>query len=207
MSNSIKRIAVFCGSHTGVRHEYLTAATKLGKLLANNQIELVYGGSSVGLMHQLARSVKKHGGKAIGVITRFLSEKGLAETAIDELIVVETMQQRKAKMMELADAFIALPGGFGTLEEIFEVITASQLGHHQKPIGFANINGYYGLLLRYFDIMIEEGFVNPKHRNTVVSSEKVDVLLKMLFEYQAPVYQKYVEDVRDFLNFNVVDPD
>ncbi|HON19011.1 MAG TPA: TIGR00730 family Rossman fold protein [Salinivirgaceae bacterium] len=205
--SQIKRIAVFCGSHTGIKHEYLEAATNLGKLLAQNNIELVYGGSSVGLMHQLARSLKKHGGTAIGVIPRFLSEKGLAETTIDQVIEVDTMHQRKAKMMELADAFIALPGGFGTLEELFETTTASQLGLHSKPIGLANICGYYGLLLKFLDTMVELGFLHTQHRNTIVSSDRIDSLLKLIMEYKAPEYIKYVEDVRDFLNFNVIDPD
>lgn len=205
MSTTIKRIAVFCGSHTGVKHEYMGAAINLGKMLAQNNIELIYGGSSVGLMHQLAKSVKKNGGKITGVIPRFLSEKGLAESLADEMIVVESMQERKAKMAELADAFIALPGGFGTLEEVFEVITASQLGLHSKPIGLANINGFYSLILKHIDRMIDEGFVNPMHKETIFASEKIDTLFKNIFNYKAPEYQKYIESVRDGGNFNVKD--
>ena len=200
---TIKRIAVFCGSHTGIRHEYMGAAVNLGKLMAQNNIELVYGGSSVGLMHQLAKSIKKNGGKITGVIPRFLSEKGLAESMVDEMIIVETMQERKAKMAELADAFVALPGGFGTLEEIFEVITASQLGLHTKPIGLANISGFYGLMLKHIDRMIEEGFMNPIHKETIFSNEKIEDLFNKIFTYKAPEHHKYIESVRDGGNFNV----
>ncbi len=207
MANTISKIGVFCGSHTGIRHEYMTAAINLGRLMAQSNVELVYGGSSVGLMHQLAKSVKRYGGRVTGVIPRFLAEKGLGEKCADELIIVETMHERKAKMMELSDAFIALPGGFGTLEEIFEVITASQLGLHAKPIGFANINGFYGLLLKHLDRMIDEGFVNPAHRETLIASEKIEVLFKNLFTYKAPEYQKYIEIFRDKEHFNVVDQD
>ncbi|MDD2564308.1 MAG: TIGR00730 family Rossman fold protein [Salinivirgaceae bacterium] len=200
---TIKRIAVFCGSHTGVKHEYMGAAVNLGKLMAQNNIELVYGGSSVGLMHQLAKSIKKNGGKITGVIPQFLCDKGLAETIVDEMIIVETMQERKAKMAELADAFIALPGGFGTLEEVFEVITASQLGLHAKPIGLANISGFYGLMLKHIDRMIEEGFVNLVHKETIFSDEKIENLFNKIFSYKAPVHEKYIESVRDGGSFNI----
>ncbi len=203
MTNNIKKICVFCGSHTGVRHEYMTASINLGRLLAQNNIELVYGGSSVGLMHQLAKSTKKYGGKVTGVIPRFLHEKGLTESIADEIIVVETMPERKEKMMQLADAFIALPGGFGTLDEVFEVITASQLSLHEKPIGLANINGFFGLLVKHMERMIDEGFLNQAHKNTFIISEKIEVLFKNLFTYKAPEVQKYIETVRDKGNYNV----
>ncbi|HPW65622.1 MAG TPA: TIGR00730 family Rossman fold protein [Salinivirgaceae bacterium] len=181
MANDIKKICVFCGSNVGNKHEYMTAAIKLGRLLAENNVELIYGGSAVGLMHQLAKSVKKHGGKITGVIPRFMHEKGLADSIVDEFIVVETMAERKEKMIQLADAFIALPGGFGTLDELLDVIVASQLSLHTKPIGLANINGFYGLLIKFIERMIDEGFLNQAYKDTFVISEKIDILFNNLY--------------------------
>ena len=184
MANDIKKICVFSGSNVGNKQEYTSTAIILGRLLAKNNVELIYGGSKVGLMHQLAKSVKQHGGKIVGIIPCFMHEKGLTDSIVDEIIIVETMSERKEKMIQLADAFIALPGGFGTLDEILDVIVTSQIGLHTKPVGIANINGFYELFIRFIEQMIEEGFLNQAHKNTFIVSEKIEDLFDKIRTYK-----------------------
>lgn len=165
----MSRICVFCGSSSGNNPAYSNAAQQLGLSLAQRNIELVYGGARVGLMGLLADTVLQSGGRAIGVIPRALVEKEIAHTGLTDLHIVESMHERKSKMADLADGFIALPGGFGTLEEFCEVLTWSQLGLHRKNCGLLNIRGYYDGLLSLFDHAVGEGFVKAANRSLVLS--------------------------------------
>ncbi len=158
------RYCVFCGSRSGVRPAYTTAAEELGRLLAQNGIGLVYGGASVGLMGSIANAALDAGGEVIGVIPRDLVRREVAHTALGDLRVVDTMHQRKALMAELSDGFIALPGGVGTLDETFEIWTWAQLGHHNKPCALLNVDGYFDKLNSFLDLVATEGFLRPEHR-------------------------------------------
>lgn len=160
----ITRICVFCGSSSGARSTYATAAHELGTLLARSGIELVWGGGNVGLMGVVADAVLEAGGRAIGVIPAALAERELAYLEASELHVVRTMHERKALMADLSDAFVALPGGMGTLDELFEILTWSQLGIHAKPVGLLDVDGYFEPLLAFLDRARDEGFVSPHHR-------------------------------------------
>ncbi|MCK4664058.1 MAG: TIGR00730 family Rossman fold protein [Bacteroidales bacterium] len=193
--NKLKNICVYCGSNVGNHNSFKQKAEVLGKLLAEKKITLVYGGANVGLMKILAETVLNNGGKAIGVITHFLSEKHLVQQGLSELILVNTMQERKAKMAELADGFIVLPGGIGTMEEFFEVLTSAQLGFHEKPIGLLNINGYYDLLLNFFDNMIKEKLFLPVHRSIVISENNPEKIIEIMYSYKAPKAGKWIEKI------------
>ena len=182
----IKRICVFCGSRPGSRPEYLEAARELGRLLAERRIGLVYGGASVGMMGALANAVLRGGGEAIGVIPESLVRRELAHDDLTELRVVNSMHERKALMAELSDAVIALPGGFGTFEELFETITWSQLGIHRKAIGLLNVGGFYDGLLNLVEHAIEEGFVMSADREMFLHAATPDVLLDRLVGYEPP---------------------
>lgn len=175
-----KRVCVFCGSHSGANAAYREAATAMGSYLAERQIELVYGGGGIGLMGTLADAVLSSGGVVTGVIPEFLSAKEIAHPKLNQMYVVQSMHERKAKMAELADAFIAMPGGIGTFEEFFEVVTWAQLGLHQKPCGLLNTRGYYDPLLALLDRALEEGFLKLEHRSLFVTSDSPKVLLDLL---------------------------
>lgn len=161
----LKRIAIFCGSRDGASKTYREGAIKLGLELVKNNITLVYGGSCVGIMGAVADVVINEGGKAIGVLPKFLEEREISHKNLTELIIVDTMHERKAKMAELADGFIALPGGPGTLEEFFEIFTWAQIGLHQKPCGLLNINHYYDPLITMLDHMVDQGFLPAQYRS------------------------------------------
>ena len=161
----MKRICVFCGSSPGSRPEYAQAAKALGKKLAHEKLELVYGGGSVGMMGILAQAVLTNGGQVTGVITRHLYEMEVAFQGLTDMKIVDTMHERKAMMAELSDGFIALPGGFGTMDEIFEIMTWAQLDLQRKPLGFLNVNGYYDRLMAFIDHMFDQEFVNPECRS------------------------------------------
>lgn len=193
-------VCVFCGSHAGNKPEFATQAIELGKLLAKKEYELVYGGANVGLMKLLAESFMKHGGFATGIIPEFLAEKHLVQPNLQETILVKTMQERKIKMAELADAFVALPGGYGTLEELFEVTTASQLGLHQKPLVLGNISGFYDHLIAHRDVMIANGFVDIAHRETIITASNAQEIIKAISNYLAPATPKYIEQVHEKYN-------
>ncbi|WLQ11340.1 TIGR00730 family Rossman fold protein [Hahella aquimaris] len=180
------RIAVFCGSSMGAREEYQDAAKALGEELARRNIELVYGGGHVGLMGVIADAVLAAGGKVTGVIPVALKEKEIEHTGLTELFVVADMHERKAKMAELSDAFIAMPGGAGTLEEIFEVWTWSQLGYHSKPSCFYNAFGYYDKLLDFIRHMQDERFLSQGYIDALVIKENPAELLDAILSYQAP---------------------
>lgn len=176
----MRACSVFCGSSLGARAEYREAAVSLGRELANRKIRLVFGGSYAGLMGELADSCLAAGGDAVGVIPQFLVDKEIAHTGLPDLRVVSSMHERKAMMAELSDAFIALPGGFGTLEEFFEVLTWTQIGLHRKPCGLLNVAGYYDPLLALADTAAREGFVREQNRKLLIASDSCGDLLDRL---------------------------
>lgn len=174
------RLAVFCGSSAGHDPQYTAAAEQLGKYLAQQHIELVYGGGKVGLMGTIADTVMEQGGRVYGVIPERLRDKELAHEGITELMVVADMHQRKAKMAALADGFIAMPGGAGTLEEIFEVWTWAQLGYHKKPVGFYNVNGFYNTLFTLLQEMVAAGFLKDQHCQPLIKSDQPAQLIEQM---------------------------
>lgn len=176
----IRRICVFCGSRPGARPEYMNAAVSLGRALAERGIGLVYGGASVGTMGAIADAARGAGGEVIGVIPRGLVDRELAHEGLSELHIVDTMHERKARMAELADAFVALPGGTGTLDETFEIFTWAQLGLHAKPCALVNLAGYYDGLLTFLDHAVAEGFLEPEHRELVLVRDAPEPVLDAL---------------------------
>lgn len=193
----MKRLCVFCGSNSGAREIYRETARALGNELARRGIGLVYGGSNIGLMGALADAVLGAGGEAIGVIPFHLVSKEIAHAQLTELRVVNTMHERKALMADLADGFIALPGGFGTYDEFCEIVTWAQLGLHQKPCAMLNIAGYYDAMVAMFDHATREGFVRDTHRAMLLISSDLSELLDEMQSYRAPVVSKWItrEDV------------
>ena len=187
-----RRLAVFCGSNPGARPEYVEAARSLGKLLCERGIGVVYGGSSVGLMAALADTMVDERGDVIGVIPRMLVEREVANRALTDLRVVESMHERKALMAELADGFVALPGGIGTLEEFFEIWTWAQLGMHDKPCALLNVAGYFDPLLEFLDRAVEEKFVREVHRKMVIVESDPVALLSRFEAYEPPRVVKWI---------------
>lgn len=187
----MKSVAVYCGSSTGASPVYIESARKLGKELAKRNIALVYGGASVGLMGAVADTVLSEGGHVIGVMPAFLDAREISHKQLSELIVVESMHERKAKMVELADGFIALPGGPGTLEEFFEVFTWSQLGLHEKPVGILNTNQYYNPLVELLNHMAKEQFLQEKYRAMAIVETEPSVLLDKCMSYTPPSVKTY----------------
>jgi len=179
----MKRIAVYCGSSPGKNPAYMEAAISLGRVLAARNITLVFGGGSVGLMGILARAVVKQGGNVIGVIPKAIAEMEVAFTDLQDLRIVEDMHSRKALMADLADAFIALPGGLGTLEELMEILTWSQLGFHQKPTGILNIAGFFDPMLAFLELLSEEEFIAPEHESMLLVDNNPEGLLQQFSEY------------------------
>ncbi len=180
MTNSLRRVCVFCGSKVGTDDRYRAAAVELGQLLVQSGTGLVYGGGSVGLMGVIADAVLDAGGDVIGVIPEALATEELLHPRVPDMRVVPTMHARKALMAELSDAFIAMPGGFGTFEEFFEVVTWTQLRLHHKLTGLLNVGGFYDPLVRLVDHAVQEGFIKVKHRGLLVIEERPDVLLQRL---------------------------
>ena len=187
-----KRICVFCGSSPGARRGYAEAAKSLARYLAANKITVVYGGGNVGLMGTLADATLEAGGEIMGVIPEALRNRELSHTRLPDLRVVGSMHERKAMMAELSDAFIAMPGGFGTFEEFCEVVTWTQLGLHRKPCGLLNVEGYYEPLLALFDHAEAEQFVKPAHRQMVISESSPQLLVERLLAYELPVVSKWI---------------
>jgi uncharacterized protein (TIGR00730 family) len=188
-----KRICVFCGSSPGARPDYIGAATSLARYLAARHIGIVYGGGNVGLMGALADAALAAGGNVVGVIPQSLRKKELSHAGLSDLRVVGSMHERKAMMAELSDAFIALPGGYGTFEEFCEVLTWTQLGLHRKPCGILNVAGYYDRLLALFDHAVAEEFVRPAHRAMIVSDSNHESLVENLLEYKLPFVDKWLD--------------
>ncbi len=189
----MKRITVFCGSSSGTETIYQEQAYTLGKILAQRNIGLVYGGAKVGLMGAVANGVIEHRGEAIGVLPHFLSSKEIAHEGLCELILVDTMHERKTKMHELCDGVITLPGGFGTMEELFEMLTWAQLGLHQKPIGILNINGFYDELMALIQTMVNKGFLKPVNQQMLLVDDTIEGLLKKMQSYVAPEVAKWIK--------------
>lgn len=180
------KIAIFCGSSSGENPEFIEATKELGCFLANNGIDLVYGGAKVGLMGAIADSFLENGRKVYGVIPEHLQEKEIAHQNITELKIVADMHERKAAMAQMADAFVALPGGAGTLEEIFEVWTWAQIGYHSKPCAFYNINGYYNPLIDMISKMTAEGFLKEQYAEMLIHADQPSSLLSYIKSYKAP---------------------
>ena len=188
----IRRLAVFCGSNPGARPDYVAAARSLGRLLCERGIGIVYGGSSVGLMAALADTMLDDLGDIIGVIPRMLVEREVANKALTDLRIVGSMHERKAMMAELADGFIAMPGGIGTLEEFFEIWTWAQLGMHDKPCGLLNVAGYFDPLLEFLDHAVAEKFVREVHRKMVIVESDPVALLSRFEAYEPPRVVKWI---------------
>lgn len=179
----MKSVCVFCGSRAGKKEAYASQAYSLGQILAKKGFTLIYGGGDVGLMGVVADAVLHSGGKVRGVIPQFLLDREVGHRNLTELVVVESMHQRKMKMAELADAFIALPGGFGTLEETAEIITWNQLALINKPLGLLNIEGFYDYLTAYFDHMVDQEFVDYDFRSSIISDPEASALIDKLASY------------------------
>jgi uncharacterized protein (TIGR00730 family) len=188
----MKTLCVFCGSKVGSDDRYRAAAAELGRLLAQRGTTLVFGGGSVGLMGVIADEALAAGGEVIGVIPRALATKELLHPKVPDMRMVADMHARKALMAELAEAFVALPGGYGTLEELLEVITWAQLGFHEKNIGLLNVGGYFDPLVKLFDHAIEAGFITPAHRDLVVVEEQPEKLLARLESHRQPPVRKWL---------------
>lgn len=188
----MKRLCVFCGSSHGNSPAFEAAARELGEAMATRGIELVYGGSHVGLMGVVADAALAHGGKVIGVLPRFMADKELAHPKLSELHLVDTMHARKQLMAELAEGFVALPGGFGTLEEIFEAMTWGQLHLHAFPCGFLNVNGYYDSLMELLRGSVANGFVRRGQFDALILARSVDELLARLAEFRPEKSEKWI---------------
>jgi uncharacterized protein (TIGR00730 family) len=190
----MKSISIFCGSSSGSDGIYHSEAELLGKILAVRKIQVVYGGAKVGLMGAVADGALKAGGQVIGVLPNFLKSKEIAHTGLTDLVLVESMHERKMKMHELSDGIIALPGGFGTLEELFEMLTWSQLGLHKKPIGLLNVNGFYDALMQLLRTMVSQGFLKEINYHMLLSSSAIDDLIERMEHYVAPVVGKWITE-------------
>ncbi len=188
----LKQICVYCGSNGGRQPEYLEQARAFGQELVKRDIGLVYGGAAVGLMGAVADGVMQAGGRAVGIIPVSLMQKELAHRGLTELHVVQSMHERKTMMAERADGFVALPGGAGTLEEIFETWTWAQLGMHQKPCGLLNIAGYYDDLARFLDHTVAEAFMQPQHRAMLAVESDAGALLDRFAAYEPPTVSKWI---------------
>ncbi len=189
----MRRLCVFCGSASGTRPEYLAAAQELGETMAKEDIQLVYGGGRVGLMGAVADSVLKHGGTVIGIMPERLAAKEIAHHGLTELHIVKSMHERKATMAEMSDGFIAMPGGFGTIEEFCEVLTWSQLGFQKKACGLLNVIGFYDSLIKLFDEMTEQQFVAPVHRELVLVSDNPKEMIQHVVNYTHTAPDKWLQ--------------
>jgi uncharacterized protein (TIGR00730 family) len=189
----MKRVCVFCGSSAGRDPRHAEMAGRLGSTLARRGIGLVYGGGSIGLMGAVADAALAAGGEVVGVIPKALQLRELAHGKLTTLHVVGSMHERKAKMAELAHAFVALPGGMGTLEELAEILTWAQLGLHARPCGLLDVAGYYRPLIAFFDQAVAEGFLRPEHRRLFLVAEDPDALLDRFLAWQAPQVERWID--------------
>jgi uncharacterized protein (TIGR00730 family) len=188
----MRSVCVFCGSNAGARSLYMEAARDTGRLIAERGLRLIYGGASVGLMGALADAALQAGGEVVGVMPRALIEKEIAHAGLAELHDVASMHERKALMSDLSDAFLGLPGGAGTLEEVFEIWTWAQLGHHRKPVGLLNAGSYYDLLIAFLDHTRREKFVRPEHRDMLIVESRPERILDRFESYEPPVVEKWI---------------
>lgn len=187
---ALKRIAVFCGSSPGANDDYSRQAWLLGATLAQQHIGVVYGGANIGLMKKVADGALDNGGEVIGVLPEFMKERELAHTNLTEMIWVKTMHERKYRMNELSDGIIALPGSYGTMDELFEMLTLEQLGFHKKPVALLNINGFYDALISLTQTMTREGFLKEVFRNILLTSNNISDLLYQMQTFQPPAISK-----------------
>lgn len=194
--NNLDKICVFCGSSDGNDLAITDAAVKLGEIFAERNITLVYGAAKIGVMGTIAKSVLDNSGKVIGIIPNFLKKKEVVHLGLTELITTENMHERKLKMQEQSDGFIALPGGMGTLEELFEIITWLQLGLHQKPIGLLNINGFYNDLIKMLETMVRKGFLSMDNYNLLLVDSNPKELLKKMEDFKTPQLPKWLNSDR-----------
>lgn len=191
---SIQSLCVYCGSSFGRIDAYAEAAARLAQTLVKRNIKLVYGGAAVGIMGVVADEVLQRGGQAVGVIPKALAHKEVAHPNLTQLHVTKTMHDRKMLMADLSDGFIALPGGIGTLEELFEIWTWAQLGFHQKPCGLLNVAGYYDALIAFLDHVADEQFVKPVHREMLMVESEPEILLDRYRDYRPPMVKRWVAD-------------
>lgn len=189
----MKNITVFCGSNSGFRTEYAEAAKNLARIFISDDIQLVYGGGNVGLMGIIADEVMRGGGRVVGIIPESLDQKEVGHRGITELRVVSSMHERKALMAEMADGFIAMPGGIGTFEEFFEILTWAQLGFHEKPCAILNIAGYYDGLLALCDTAVREGFLRPAHRALILEDSAPEALLEKMKSFSPVPVVKWID--------------
>ncbi len=190
--NSIENLAVFCASSDGNDSEIFDQAYEIGRKMAKKKIRLIYGGSKLGLMGQVAKGIMNEGGKATGVIPDFLKTKEVVHTGLDELITTQDMHERKLTMNELSDAFVALPGGFGTFEELFEIVTWAQLGLHRKPIGLLNISGFYDDLLQMLQKMTEKGLLKKENLDILLVANDFEELLEKMINFEPKPVEKWM---------------
>ncbi len=194
--NDIKSIAVFCGSSEGNDLAILDAANELGSYFASNKITLVYGGAKIGVMGTIAKAVLDNHGEVTGVIPEFLKKKEVVHLGLTKLITTKNMHDRKLEMSEISDGFIAMPGGFGTLEELFEIITWGQLGLHQKPIGLLNVNGFYNDLLSFLENMVRKGFLKMDNYEMLLTGSTVSELIEKMENYKPADVPKWLSSDR-----------
>ena len=196
INKTMMKICVFCGSSMGNKKEYSDAANHVGEYFVKNNIELIYGGADVGLMKILADVVLAGGKKVIGVMPHMLIEKEVEHKGITQLIEVSSMAERKEKLIEISDGFIAMPGGIGTLDELVEVLIMNQLRISDKPIGILNIEGYFDSLLQFFRDTVDSGFVREEHRDNLIVSDNIEELIKKMNIYKPVVIKKWIEDIK-----------
>ena len=189
----MQAILVYCGANPGTKAIYKEAAEKLGKVLAENNIRLIYGGGSLGLMGIIADAVLANNGQVTGIIPHFLDRMEVGHKSLPEMYKVETMHERKALMEKLCDGIITLPGGYGSMDELFEILSWSQLGLHQKPIGLLNLNGFYDHLLKQLDVMVEEGFLKAENRNLVIESDDIEDLMEKMSNFKVHFHEKWLK--------------
>ncbi|AOW17073.1 Rossman fold protein, TIGR00730 family [Polaribacter vadi] len=191
----MKRIVVFCGSSLGFNPMYKQAAIELGNYFVNNNIGLVYGGGKIGMMGALSDTILEQKGEVIGVIPKLLEKEEVLHLGVEEMIICKNMSERKVIMSKLVDGYITLPGGFGTLDELFEALTLSQLYIEQKPVGLLNINGFFDGVLMQLDKMVEEGYVKPENKKLLIVEDSVEKLLEKMNSYKAPKISHVINKV------------
>lgn len=191
----MKKIAVFCGSSIGFSNAYHEAAEKVGAYFAKQSIAMVYGGGKIGMMGAVANAIMKNGGEVYGVIPYLLQHEEVAHNGITEMIVTKTMSERKIIMSRMVDGYIALPGGFGTLDELFEALTLGQLGIENKPVGILNTNGFFNNTIKQLDLMVEEGFLKQTNRDMLLVEESIQNLITQMKNYKAPHISKIINTV------------
>ena len=192
----LESICVFCGSSEGNDGQIIEQAAKLGEKLAEKEITLIYGAAKIGIMGKVAKSCLDNHGRVIGIIPQFLKKKEVVHLGLTELYTTDNMHDRKMKMQEISDGFIALPGGFGTFEELFEIITWAQLGLHEKPIGLLNINGFYDHLISMIEEMVRRGFLKMENLDLILVEDDIDRLIEKMHNYKAPRKPKWLKPER-----------